>query len=156
MTILSWDTHLVLCGVGLFYNTMLEPDRSTILFAATGDYSVPHTWPNGYMIPNLSWAIGEILYLKDLLVKSTIPLPSTHGKTGKKTNTCDKPDCIYCAGLNKTGKIHSTTLNSVFISKYNVTCQSQHCLLFNMQNMWTTICRHDKTKFPGTPLITFP
>ena len=64
--------------------------------------------------------------LKDLLVKSTIPLPSTHGKTGKKTNTCDKLDCIYCASLNKTGKIHSKTLNSVFTSKYNVTCQSHN------------------------------
>ena len=73
-------------------------------------------YPFGRINPNL----------KDLLVKSTIPLPSTHGKTGKKTNTCDKLDCIYCASLNKTGKIHSKTLNSVFTSKYNVTCQSHN------------------------------
>ena len=50
--------------------------------------------------------------LKDLLVKSTTPLPSTHSKAGKKTNSCHKPDCIYCVSLNKTGKINSKTLNS--------------------------------------------
>ena len=64
--------------------------------------------------------------IKDLLVKSTIPLPSAHGKTGKNTNTCDKSNCIYCASLNKTGKICCKTLNSVFTAKYNVSCQSHN------------------------------
>ena len=62
--------------------------------------------------------------LKDFLVKSTIPLPTTHSIAGKKTKSYDKPDCIYCVRLHKTSKIHFKTLNSVFTSKYNVTCQS--------------------------------
>ena len=65
-------------------------------------------------------------------------MPSTHGKPGKKTNSCDKPDCIYCVSLNKTGKIHSKTLNSAFTSKYYVTCQSHnidYCLIYKTSGL---------------------
>jgi len=64
--------------------------------------------------------------LKDLLVKSTIPLPPPYGKTGKKTNTCTKSDCAYCTSLNKSGRIYSKTLKTGFPAKHNVCCESHN------------------------------
>ena len=98
--------------------------------------------------------------LKDLLDKSTIPLPSAHGKTGKNTNTCDKSNCIYCASLNKTGKICSKTLNSVFTAKYNVSCQSHnivYCLTCRTLDSNMSVWQNESSRnASGKTFATFP
>ena len=65
--------------------------------------------------------------LRDLLVRSSIPLKKPNpGKSGKRSHTCDKTQCIYCANLDTSGKIMSTTLKKSFPSKWNVSCQSHN------------------------------
>ena len=72
--------------------------------------------------------------LQDILVHSSIPLPHTRRKQGKRINECPKTAGIYCDSMDKTGHIHSYTTKQSYESKFNICFQSSnlvYCLQCN-------------------------
>ena len=73
--------------------------------------------------------------LRDILVRSSLPLNSHFGKTGKSHNICTTPSCKYCHSLDTSGQIKSHTLKRNFPAKHSVCCKSHnlvYCLTCNI------------------------
>ena len=86
--------------------------------------------------------------LRDILVHSSIPIAPNYGKTGKSTNCCTTNNCIYCASLNTSGTITSTSLGRTFHSKKQVTCQSNNLI-------YCLTCKICKLQYVGQTKRTF-
>lgn len=82
--------------------------------------------------------------LRDLLVRSSIPIPPSHGKSGKISNRCSTANCKYCENLDTSGQIFSTVLARHFPAKHNVSCRSHNvvycltCLICKLQYVGQT------------------
>ena len=73
--------------------------------------------------------------LRDMLVRSSLPLNPQFGKTGKSQNICTNTSCKYCHSLDTTGQIRSNKLGRNFPSKHSVCCKSHnlvYCLTCNI------------------------
>ena len=73
--------------------------------------------------------------LRDMLVRSSLPLNPQFGKTGKSKNICTNTSCKYCHSLDTTGQIRSNKLGRNFPSKHSVCCKSHnlvYCLTCNI------------------------
>lgn len=66
--------------------------------------------------------------LRDILVKSSLPINQNYGKSGKSSNVCIKTPCDYCSKLDTSGKITSTTTQQRFTAKHNVCCTSSNLI----------------------------
>ena len=51
--------------------------------------------------------------LRDMLVKSSIPIVKNYGKSGKSSNSCQDANCKYCPYIDVSGNIFSTTTKNV-------------------------------------------
>ena len=72
--------------------------------------------------------------MRDMLVKSSIPIVDNFGKSGKSSNSCNDPNCKYCQYIDVSGKIFSTTTKKGHNAKINVCCNSSnliYCLTCN-------------------------
>ena len=72
--------------------------------------------------------------LRDMLVKSSIPIIKNYGKSGKSSNSCNYPNCKYCPYIDVSGNIFSTTTKKRYNAKINVCCNSSnliYCLTCN-------------------------
>ena len=66
--------------------------------------------------------------LRDILVRSSLPLNSHFGKTGKSHDICTTPSCKYCHSLDTSGQIKSHTLKRNFPAKHSICCKSHNLL----------------------------
>ena len=64
--------------------------------------------------------------LRDILVRSSIPLKPTFGKKGKSTNVCHIAQCKYCVNIDTSGQIKSKKLRRNFPAKFQVCCKSHN------------------------------
>ena len=65
--------------------------------------------------------------IRDLLIKSSLPVRNKKGFRGVTINECSKAICGYCDMIDTTGEIHSTTLrNRKFDTKKHVCCRSSN------------------------------
>ena len=74
--------------------------------------------------------------LRDILVRSSIPLNPIFGKKGKSKNVCHTAHCKYCANIDTSGQIKSKRLKRNFPAKSQVCCKS-HNLVYCLT---CTIC----------------
>ena len=64
--------------------------------------------------------------LRDLLVRSSLPLNPNFGKVGKSQNICTTTDCKYCNSIDISGQIFSKKVGRKFSSKRKVCCKSHN------------------------------
>ena len=65
--------------------------------------------------------------LRDLLIRSSLPLPNKKGYRGVTINECPKAICGYCDLIDTNGEIYSKTLcNKKFETKKHVCCRSSN------------------------------
>ena len=66
--------------------------------------------------------------LRDMLVKSSIPIVKNYGKSGKSSNSCQDANCKYCPYIDVSGNIFSTTTKKRHNAKFNVCCNSSNLI----------------------------
>ena len=64
--------------------------------------------------------------IRDLLIRSSLPLPNKKGIRGIIKNECTKAICGYCDLIDTSGELISKTLKRKFISKKHVCCNSSN------------------------------
>ena len=74
--------------------------------------------------------------LRDLLVRARLTTPDAKKSSGtsKNANKCSRMNCNYCRSLNKSGRITCLLNDRSYITRYNISCNSNnliYCLLCN-------------------------
>ena len=72
--------------------------------------------------------------LRVLLVRACLTTPDAKKSRGtsKNANKCSRMNCNYCRSLDKSGRITCLLNNRSYISRYNISCNSNnliYCLL---------------------------
>ena len=68
--------------------------------------------------------------LRDLLVRARLTTADSNNATNsrKTSNKCKRPNCPYCRAINKTGRITCQFNKRSYITRFNVTCQSNNLI----------------------------
>ena len=68
--------------------------------------------------------------LRDLLVRARLTTPDNRTDTGarRKRNQCTRMNCTYCRILDRTGRITCPFNKRSYISRFNITCNSNNLI----------------------------